>query len=168
MLVSFHYACVLCADGRNYNLTALAPTTKPISSSPEEQPELEENEIEELDEEPDMPRPRLSLPMEDMGSRQEDDDGSPDMPPPRLSLLADEEDDTTQRSIEMPRRERPARDLARLSRRSFVSTRFSDHFGDLSRMEDMTERLDETMTHGMGEEEEQIDTSLGQQAFDAG
>lgn len=101
----------------------------------------------------------------------EDDDLSPDIPPPRLSLLADEDEDVedvTQRSIEMPRRVRPPRDMARFSRRSFVSTRFSDHFGDLSRMDDMTERIEETVTQEMGVEEEQIDTSLGQQGFDTG
>lgn len=99
----------------------------------------------------------------------EDDDLSPDIPPPRLSLLADEDEDVTQRSIEMPRRVRPPRDMARLSRRSFVSTRFSDHFGDLSQMDDdMTERMDETVTQDMGGDEEQIDTSLGQQGFDTG
>ncbi|KAL1959602.1 hypothetical protein VTO42DRAFT_1637 [Malbranchea cinnamomea] len=147
---------------------ALAPTTRPISSSPEEAPEPQRNEIDELDQEPDIPRPRLSLPLEELEPRNAGHDSSPDIPPPRLSLLAEDED-VTLRSIEMPRRERTARELARLSRRSFISTRFSDHFGDLSRMEETTERVDETITQDMGEEEEeQLDMSLGQQAFDAG
>lgn len=147
----------------------LAPTTKPVSSSPTEQssPQEEEvDEIEELDREPDIPRPRLSLPLNEM-TGYEDGDGSPDLPPPRLSLAFDE-DDITQRSIEMPRRERTARDMTTLSRTSFGSPRFSDRFGDTTRIEDGTEALDFTNPQHDMDVDEQLDTTTGIANFDAG
>lgn len=149
---------------------ALAPNTRPVSSSPEEEQqsaESEHDEIDDLDQEPDIPRPRLSLPLNDMAEEGEDEDVSPDMPAPRLSVLVDDDDeDATQKSIEMPRRERPPRDTALLSRRSFASTRFSDHFGDLSRM-DETEAMN-VQAEAAAEEEEQLETTPGQPVFDAG
>ncbi|KAK2841677.1 hypothetical protein FQN49_006011 [Arthroderma sp. PD_2] len=93
------------------------------------------------------------------------DDNSPEIPAPRLSLLPEDED-VTRGSIEMPRRERSARDL-RLSRVSFASNRFSDHFGDTTNIEDTEEGLD----FRVGQEEdfdEDLDNTTGQPMLDAG
>ncbi|KAJ5624585.1 Histone-fold [Penicillium lagena] len=95
---------------------ALAPISQPIRSSPEEETTPEPvkeviDEIDELDNEPEIPRPRLSLPM-DVGD--EGSETSPDLRPPRLSL-AFEEDDITYQSVEYPRRDLSIRDRERLS-----------------------------------------------------
>jgi hypothetical protein len=96
---------------------------------------------------------------------EEDEEGSPDIPPPRLSLPFGE-DDITQRSIELPRRDRSVQDLTTLSRASFGSVRFSDRFGDLSRMDGTEEGEDYTVAQE--DEEEQIDITTGQPVLDAG
>ncbi|KAL1987755.1 hypothetical protein VTN96DRAFT_2595 [Rasamsonia emersonii] len=144
---------------------ALAPISKPISSSPEEEPPPpKRDEIDELDNEPVPERPRLSLPIdEDTGEIEE---GSPE-PPPRLSLAFDEED-ITQRSVEYPRRAMSEQDRARLSRMSFGDVRLSENFGDLSRLDGASETGDVTTLQQGNDEEAQDDTTLGQGAFDAG
>lgn len=97
-----------------------------------------------------------------------DDDSSPDIAPPRLSLLPDDEE-YTQLSIEMPRRERTARDLATRSRYSVFSTRFSEHFGDASRLEDTEERLEFTAPQDEDNfVDEQLDLTTERPGFDAG
>ena len=147
-----------------------------MSSSPEDeqhQPATQQDydEMDDFEDESDIPRPRLSLPLNDMVDGDEDEDEGLDLRPPRRSILVDDDDDMTQKSIEMPRRERPPRDTALLSRRSFTSTRFSDHFGDLSRM-DETEAMDVAIAQERAEmgpdEEEQLETTPGQPIFDAG
>ena len=55
------------------------------------------DEIEELDREPEIEPPRLSLPIQE--EEDESDDESSEMRPPRLSL-AFEDDDITYRSVE--------------------------------------------------------------------
>ncbi|PGG97318.1 hypothetical protein AJ79_09249 [Helicocarpus griseus UAMH5409] len=141
---------------------ALAPTTRPISSSPDQEPEKPPpKEVDELDAEPDPVRPRLSLPL---GEMIEEEDNSPEMRPPRLSLALDDDGDLTTRSIEMPRRERSIQDRATLSRVSLGSNRFSDRFGDLSRMEDLEEEEDYTVAQD--DEDQGPDTT--QPIFDAG
>ncbi|EDN03322.1 predicted protein [Histoplasma mississippiense (nom. inval.)] len=142
----------------------LAPTTRPVSSSPQEEPEKPPPQpIDDLDEEPDLPRPRLSLPLTEMIVQ---GDGSPDIQPPRLSLAIEEDVDQTWRSIEMPRRDRSIQDRTTLSRVSMGSNRFSDHFGDLSRMEDLEEEEAEyTIVQGDDEDDHGQDTGL---VFDAG
>ncbi|KAG5292419.1 H2A superfamily domain-containing protein [Histoplasma ohiense] len=142
----------------------LAPTTRPVSSSPQEEPEKPPPQpIDDLDEEPDLPRPRLSLPLTEMIVQ---GDGSPDIQPPRLSLAIEEDIDQTWRSIEMPRRDRSIQDRTTLSRVSMGSNRFSDRFGDLSRMEDLEEEEAEyTIVQGDDEDDHGQDTGL---VFDAG
>lgn len=94
-----------------------------------------------------------------------EEDGSPDIAPPRLSILPDDEE-YTQLSIEMPRRERTTRDLATLSRYSLVSMRFSEHFGG---MEDTDEGLEFTAPQEDDNfADEQIDMTTEQPIFDAG
>ncbi|EAS35071.3 uncharacterized protein CIMG_00425 [Coccidioides immitis RS] len=148
---------------------ALAPTSEVIKSSPmtETDQETDQQESEDLDEEPDLPRPRLSLPMHEM-IVPGDGDGSPEIVPPRLSLPLDE-DDFTQRSIEMPRRERSTRDLATLSRYSLASTRFSEHFGDASRLEYTEEGMEFTAPQGDDNfVDDQIELTAEQPIFDLG
>lgn len=147
-----------------WNFIALAPVTEPVSSSPQEDSESPKDPSDELENEPDLPRPRLSLPPNEMTVEEdEDEDGSLEMPPPTMSLDFDE-DDITGRSIEMPRRERTARDMTTLSRASFGSAAFSDRFGDTTRIEDPDEAMDFTIGHEDGDE--QIDTT--EPVFDAG
>ncbi|EEQ90831.2 uncharacterized protein BDCG_05951 [Blastomyces dermatitidis ER-3] len=143
----------------------LAPTTRAVSSSPQEEPEKPPTPkpIDDLDEEPDLPRPRLSLPLAEMIV---EDDKSPDIQPPRLSLAIEEDIDLTWRSIEMPRRERSIQDRTTLSRVSMGSNRFSDRFGDLGRMEDLEEEeLEYTTVHGDDGDDHGQDTGP---IFDAG
>ncbi|KAI9927985.1 hypothetical protein ASPWEDRAFT_184729 [Aspergillus wentii DTO 134E9] len=151
---------------RNLGRT-LAPTTQPIQSSPQEQPEPEEeeeekerDEIEELDNEPALERPRLSLPLEDV---EEVEEGSPDIPPPRLSL-AFEEEDLTQVSVEYPRRAANESDKTRLSMMSYGGPRLSENFGDSTRLESGSEGGDDTAM----ERDEGEDTVVSQGAFDRG
>ncbi|KAL1963738.1 hypothetical protein VTN77DRAFT_7804 [Rasamsonia byssochlamydoides] len=144
---------------------ALAPISQPIRSSPQEEPPPpKRDEIDELDNEPVPERPRLSLPIDD--DTGEIEDGSPDTPP-RLSLAFDE-DDITQRSVEYPRRAMSEQDRARLSRMSFGDVRLSENFGDLSRLDGMSETGDTTTLQQGNDEEAHDDTTLGQGAFDAG
>ncbi|KAJ5864419.1 uncharacterized protein N7529_006335 [Penicillium soppii] len=109
---------------------ALAPVSQPIQSSPQEQQEpIEEpiDEFEELDNEPVIEPPRLSLPIQE--SSEEGDDASPEMRPPRMSLAFGEEDmDITYQSVEYPRRETSIRDRERLSMMSRATGRISGDF----------------------------------------
>lgn len=144
---------------------ALAPTTQRIRSSPQERPEQEQeqdpeppqarDEIDELDNEPELERPRLSFPIEDV----DDDDGSPEIPAPRLSLAFDE--DIT---VEYPMRDISERDRARLSMMSAGGPRLSENFGDTTRLESGSEGGDET---GLQSERGE-DTVMSQGAFDRG
>ncbi|EEH50016.2 uncharacterized protein PADG_06095 [Paracoccidioides brasiliensis Pb18] len=142
----------------------LAPNTRTVSSSPTVKPEIPQPKpvVDELDDEPDPPRPRLSLPLREMFP---EGDGSPEITPPRLSLALDEDAELTTTSIEVARRDRSLRDRATLSRVSLGSTRFSDRFGDLSRMEDLEE--DYTAAHEDEDDDHGPDTT-GQPLFDAG
>lgn len=148
-------------------VTALAPTTQQIRSSPQEklEPEEEEppkprDEIEELDNEPEIERPRLSLPLEDVG---DEDEGSPEMPPPRLSLAFEEEDIT----VEYPRKANE-QDRARLSMMSFGGPRLSENFGDSTRLESGSEDGDDTTGLQDNVGEGQDETVMSQGAFDRG
>lgn len=108
---------------------ALAPVSQPIQSSPQEQEPIEEpiDEFEELDNEPVIEPPRLSLPIQE--SSEEGDDASPEMRPPRMSLAFGEEDmDITYQSVEYPRRETSIRDRERLSMMSRATGRISGDF----------------------------------------
>ncbi|KAK2785167.1 hypothetical protein FQN53_007909 [Emmonsiellopsis sp. PD_33] len=145
---------------------ALAPTTRRVSSSPQEELSPKPPVVDDLDDEPDPPRPRLSLPMGEMIPEEE---RSPEIRPPRLSLLVDDDHDYTSTSIEMPRRDRSIQDQATLSRVS-MGSRYSDRFGDLSRMEDLEEEEDEEEEEGymIPPEDDQGGDTTGQPVFDAG
>ncbi|KAF7717280.1 Uncharacterized protein PECH_007559 [Penicillium ucsense] len=142
----------------------LAPVSKPIESSPQEvvQPVEEEiDEIEELDNEPELERPRLSLPLQ--GSMEASEEGSPDIPPPRLSIAFDEEDLTYQ-SVEFPRRDLAIRDKQRLSIID-RGARMSEDFGD-TRLES-DEGIEED-TGIVGEDGFVDDTMMSGGDFDRG
>ncbi|OJJ43422.1 hypothetical protein ASPZODRAFT_136281 [Penicilliopsis zonata CBS 506.65] len=141
---------------------ALAPTSEAIRSSPKEEPEpepIEEeiDEIDELDREPAIERPRLSLPIDE--SPEEEEGGSPEMRPPRLSLAFDEEDIT----VEYPRRATMDQDRGRLSMMSYGGTRLSENFGDLTQVESESEG-----GASPGIQEGADDTLISQGAFDRG
>jgi hypothetical protein len=146
-------------------LIALAPVSQPIRSSPQEKPEpeteSEKDEIEELDNEPEIERPRLSLPLEEV---EETEEASPEPRPPRLSL-AFEEEDITHVSVEYPRRATSEHDRARLSMMSFGNPRLSENFG-ATRLESDSESDDTGIEHDDGENADE--TVISQGAFDRG
>lgn len=145
----------------------LAPVSKPIQSSPHEPtpepPQETWDEIDELDNEPEVERPRLSLPLHEV---EEAEEGSPDMPPPRISLAFDEED-VSHGSIEYPRRDISDRDKARLSTMSHGGFRPSENFGDLTTFGSDPED-DETGVVAHEEGEGPDETLLSQGSFDRG
>lgn len=124
--------------------------------------ERPKDEFEELDNEPEIERPRLSLPIEEVEG--EDDDTSPEMRPPRLSL-AFEDDDITYRSVEYPRRDISVRDRERLSMISRATARISEDFGQ-SRLGSDFDVGDETGI--VGEDEAQEETMISGGDFDRG
>ncbi|KAE8350279.1 centromere kinetochore component CENP-T-domain-containing protein [Aspergillus coremiiformis] len=147
---------------------ALAPVSQPIHSSPQEEtpepepePEPEKDEIEELDNEPEIERPRLSLPLEEV---EEQEEASPEPRPPRLSLAFEEEDIT----VEYPRRASSEYDRARLSMMSFGNPRLSENFGDATRLESGSEDGDETGIEHDDDRENPDETVMSQGAFDRG
>ena len=115
------------------------------------------DEIDELDNEPEIERPRLSLPFQGAGD-DASDETSPKSPP-RLSLPFNEEDLT----IEYPRRALPDRDRERLSMLSPGVGRFSD-FGE-TRLQSDSEDGDET---GVISEHAGEDTMMSGGDFDRG
>ena len=152
-------------NGTNSSLNvALAPISQPIQSSPQEQPEpIEEpiDEFEQLDNEPAIEPPRLSLPIQE--SEEEGDETSPEMRPPRMSLAFGEEDmDITYQSVEYPRRETSIRDRERLSILSRATGRISGDFEE-TRLES-----DDAEETGIIGEDEEEDTMFSGGDFDRG
>lgn len=118
------------------------------------------DEIEELDNEPELERPRPSLPMQE--STEGSEEGSPDMPPPRLSIAFDD-DDMTYQSVEFPRRDLAIRDKERLS--EIRRIRMSDDFGD-TRLESDSDAGEETGI--VGDDGFRDDTMISGGEFDRG
>ncbi|CAG8905343.1 unnamed protein product [Penicillium egyptiacum] len=143
---------------------ALAPISQPIRSSPQEKPEpIGEpiDEFERLDNEPEIERPRLSLPIQE--SEEEGEEASPEMRPPRMSLAFGEEDmDITYQSVEYPR-DTSIRDRDRLSMMSRATGRISGDFEE-TRLE--SDDRDETGI--VGEDDEAEDTMMSGGDFDRG
>jgi hypothetical protein len=106
----------------------LAPKSLPIVPTPQgpiASTRLKDHREEDLDDEPDLERPRLSLPM---GEDEDEDDSF--LVPPRSAGLEDE--NFTMQSVEFPRRAASELPPGRLSRGSFGSVRMSDVFADLN------------------------------------
>ncbi|KAL4805485.1 centromere kinetochore component CENP-T-domain-containing protein [Aspergillus unguis] len=148
---------------------ALAPESQPIRSSPQEQPEPESesevDEFDELDNEPAPERPRLSLPLEDVEVGDEDD--SPEIRPPRMSLaLGGDDDDITYTSVEYPRRATLNRDRDRLSMMSLGAPRISENFGDGTALGSDLDAGDGTGI--IQDDGDQDETIVSQGAFDRG
>lgn len=118
------------------------------------------DEIDELDNEPELERPRLSLPMQE--STEGSEEGSPDIPPPRLSIAFDD-DDMTYQSVEFPRRDLAIRDKERLS--EIRRIRMSDDFGD-TRLESDFDAGEETGI--VGDDGFGDDTMISGGEFDRG
>lgn len=128
----------------------LAPGTKPVVVSPEVQEvtgsRLPFTRLNDVDDEPVPPRPRLSMPLGD----NEDEDDSLLLPPHSDALLDD--DDITQQSVELPRRAISEQPGGRLSRGSLGSIRTSDRFDQT--MQELgldnlgSEEFDPTIIHG--------------------
>ncbi|KAJ5692177.1 hypothetical protein N7462_001600 [Penicillium macrosclerotiorum] len=142
---------------------ALAPVSQPIQSSPQEVPQPEKeprHEIDELDNESPIERPRLSLPLqeEEGGS----DEASPNVSPPRMSLPFDDED-ITSISVEYPR-EISHRDHDRLSIIGRNIGRISEDF----RVAQFENEDDGDVTGFMGDENAADDTMISGGAFDRG
>ncbi|OQE37107.1 hypothetical protein PENCOP_c010G04550 [Penicillium coprophilum] len=137
---------------------------EPIRSSPQDKPEpIKEpiDEFEQLDNEPEIERPRLSLPIQE--SEEEGEEASPEIQPPRMSLAFAEEDmDLTYQSVEYPR-DASIRDRDRLSMMSRATGRMSGDF-DETRLE--SDDADETGI--MGEDDEAEDTMISGGDFDRG
>jgi hypothetical protein len=83
------------------------------------------DEIEELDNEPELERPRLSLPMQE--SAEGSEEGSLDISPPRPSIALDDEDLTYDVTMEFPRRDMAIRDQEIISTMG-RDVRMSDNF----------------------------------------
>jgi hypothetical protein len=110
---------------------ALAPNTRPIEVTPQiDAPSRAQRTAaginDGLDDGPEPTRPRLSM---NLGNDDEDDDSF--LLPPQRSAGFVDEDDLTQRSVELPRRAVSELPGGRLSRGSFGSIRTSENFRDL-------------------------------------
>lgn len=122
------------------------------------------DEIDELDNEPQVDPPRLSLPIQEV--EDESEEASPEMRPPRLSIPF-EDDDITYRSVEYPRRDLADRDRDRLSMMSRGALgRVSEDFGD-ARLESDFDAGDET---GVVDDDDDVqeDTMISGGDFDRG
>ncbi|KAJ5937384.1 hypothetical protein N7454_004684 [Penicillium verhagenii] len=145
--------------GRDRRRKRLRRSPHPIQSSPQEIPEpIEEpkDEIEELDNEPRIDPPRLSLPIQE--SEDESEEAGTETPPPRMSLAFDD-DDITYRSVEYPR------DLAIRDRLSIMPGRPSENFGGIQ-LESDSDDGDETGI--VGDYDVQDDTMVSGGDFDRG
>lgn len=95
--------------------------------SPQVARDVTQQQEDPLEQEPDLPRPRLSLPLEN----EEDGDDSQLDPAPQLSMPLDE-DSVISKTIELGRRAVSEQPQSIFSRGSFGSIRVSD-VGDLSK-----------------------------------
>jgi histone H3/H4 len=115
----------------------LARDTRPVQSSPQDQiPRNPALDLPDVEDGPDLDRPRLSMPLGDMY----DDDSFHDAPPRRslLPYLPDDVDNGTMQSLEFGRRA-----LSEDPRMTY-NNRLSERFGDLTEL-------------GIEEEEYEID-----------
>jgi histone H3/H4 len=108
----------------------LAPTSKPPETSPQNEVPSAGKVLVAGEDDLDgrmEPRPRLSMPLD------EDEDDSLLLPPMRSADFV-EDDNLTQRSVELPRRAVVGQLGGRLSRGSFGSIRTSDRIGDINEL----------------------------------
>lgn len=125
-------------------ILVLAPFSQPSKSSPHPLSASKLNqEIEEFEDEPDLPQPRLSVAIDDEGT---ENDSFEDVPP-RLSMPP-EDGEQTGVSIEMYRRAVDHRPTRSLSIGTFQSLWESDQFSKVSELDPRDElqpRYDEPL-----------------------
>lgn len=119
--------------------TVLARDTQMPKLSPLDS-RANDSQDDDLDKHPDLPKPRLSMPIE--YEHYKGNEGF-HISPPRLSVPIDDEA-FTQRSIEAPRRAASAQRGELFSRRSFGSARMSDHFTDIDQSREYAASEDAT------------------------
>lgn len=102
---------------------------------------------DDLEAEPDLPRPRLSLPLDE----DEEEDSSVQIPPEDIAMHIEDEN-LTQRSVEMARRAANDPPGSRFARVSFGSIRFSDRFADVDQL-----KAAQSSEHDPNDEEEEDD-----------
>ena len=110
-------------------------------------------EEDDLDDEPDLPVPRLSLGLEE---GDDEDESSMQLPPEDVDLHVEEEN-LTQRSVEVARRAYTELSGRRNTRLSFGSIRFSDRFADVEALKDQASGdMDEDLeaSDGAGQRED--------------
>jgi histone H3/H4 len=108
----------------------LAPVSKAIEATPENEVPPARKVLVAREDDLDgriEPRPRLSMALD------EDEDDSLLLPPMRSADFV-EDDNLTQRSVELPRRAAFGQPESRLSRGSFGSIRTSDRMGDINEL----------------------------------
>ncbi|TVY28845.1 Inner kinetochore subunit [Lachnellula hyalina] len=132
----------------------LAPKTLPIVPTPHGPRPPNVNfrlpGEDDLDDGPELERPRLSLPIGD----EEDDDDSLLLPPQSAGL---EDENFTVQSVELGRRAISEQPLNRFSRGSFGSVRLSDQFADLNQLEfDGRDVYDSSIMAGQAFEDDDI------------
>ncbi|TVY40568.1 Inner kinetochore subunit [Lachnellula subtilissima] len=132
----------------------LAPKTLPIVPTPHGPRPPNVNfrlpGEDDLDDGPELERPRLSLPIGD----EEDDDDSLLLPPQSAGL---EDENFTVQSVELGRRAISEQPLNRFSRGSFGSVRLSDQFADLNQLEfDGGDVYDSSIMAGQAFEDDNI------------
>lgn len=132
----------------------LAPKTLPIVPTPHGPRPPNVNfrlpGEDDLDDGPELERPRLSLPIGD----EEDDDDSLLLPPQSAGL---EDENFTLQSVELGRRAISEQPLNRFSRGSFGSVRLSDQFADLNQLEfDGRDDYDSSIMAGQAYEEDDL------------
>ncbi|KAI9700914.1 MAG: hypothetical protein M1820_006675 [Bogoriella megaspora] len=111
----------------------LSRNTQPVEHSPRSEPTKSKRIDDDWIDEPDVPAPRLSMPMDEL------EDDSFHMDPPQQSALLEDDENATSQSFEGPRRALPPQ----LSRGSLGSIRESARFGDLKDIGDASEIGDE-------------------------
>jgi hypothetical protein len=123
----------------------------PTGPDPATNKRVLKHDDDDWDDEPELQRPRLSLPI---GEEDEEDDSL--LLPPKSTGLEDE--NFTVQSVELGRRARSEQPLSRLSRGSFGSIRMSENFGDMSALH-MDEDVDDSSFMGRSMAQDGYDMS---------
>ncbi|KAF2235370.1 hypothetical protein EV356DRAFT_126720 [Viridothelium virens] len=112
----------------------LSRNTQPIEPSPQAESTKPSAVDDDWIDDPDLPAPRLSMPLNEL-----EDDDSFHIDPPQMSSQFEDDDNITAQSFEGPRRAFAEMGNSRLSRGSLGGLRISDQFGDLKNAMDVSE-----------------------------
>ncbi|KAL9068192.1 MAG: hypothetical protein Q9157_006582 [Trypethelium eluteriae] len=116
------------------HLAMLSRNTQPIEPSPQAESTKPSAVDDDWIDDPDLPAPRLSMPLNEL-----EDDDSFHIDPPQMSSQFEDDDNITAQSFEGPRRAFAEMGNSRLSRGSLGGLRISDQFGDLKNAMDVSE-----------------------------